>query len=222
MKENLIYFAKLSASAVASFVKINILGSFTTVFVVVVEFVLMSKNINAGSSAHVSAIPFLTMMFAFRPIGSILCYITCLASSFLFFTLGNKYIISKLANKLITDKSESLINPLLDKVINKFQAKQPIAIKNVGDFSINKLKIIQDIQNDDSENKWLRKIVVFGMKKIKLDDIDFNQENQNFYDIIKLKTHQTLKNISEPSRKSIFILIGVQFAILLFVWLTNY
>ena len=60
------------------------------------------------------------------------------------------------------------------------------------------------------------------MKKIKLDDIDFNQENQNFYDIIKLKTHQTLKNISEPSRKSIFILIGIQFAILLFIWLTNY
>lgn len=140
----------------------------------------------------------------------------------MFFTLGNKYIITKLANKLITDKSESLINPLLDKAINKFQYKQPNVVKNAGDFSINKLKIIQDIKDDNSENKWLRKIIVFGMKKINLDDVDFNQENQNFYDIIKLKTYQSLKNISEPSRKSIFIVFGIQWAIALFIWLTNY
>ena len=222
MKENLIYFAKLSGTAISSFLKINILAVFSTVLVVIIEFYLLSKNVNAGSSAHTSAIPFLAMMFAFRPIGSILWYITCLASPFLFFTLGNKYIITKLANKLITDKSESLINPLLDKVINKFQSKQPNVVKNAGDFSINKLKIIQDIKDDSSENKWLRKIIVFGMKKINLDDVDFNQENQNFFDIIKLKTYQSLKNISEPSRKSILIVFGIQWAIVLFIWLTNY
>lgn len=72
MKENLIYFAKLSGTAISSFLKINILAVFSTVLVVIIEFYLLSKNVNAGSSAHTSAIPFLAMMFAYRPIGSIL------------------------------------------------------------------------------------------------------------------------------------------------------
>lgn len=222
MKENFTYFAKLSTIAITSFIKINFLAVFSTVIVVIIEFFLLSKSVDAGHSAHVSAIPFLVLTFFARPIGSILWYLTCIFSPFIFFALGNKYILSKLANKLITDKSESLIHPLLDKVLMKFKTKQPEVLKNSGDFTLNKLKIIEDIKNDKTENKWLRKVIVFGMKKIQLDDIDFNQDNQNFYDIIKIKTVQSLKNISEPSRKSIWITIAIQWTILLFIWLTKY
>ncbi|MEO8516691.1 MAG: hypothetical protein ABI426_08105 [Flavobacterium sp.] len=222
MKENFKYIAKLSAIAIASFLKINILGLFSTVFVVIIEYILLTKNIDAGHSGHLSAIPFLLLTFSARPIGSVLWYLTCISSPFLFFALGNKYILSKLSNKLITDKSESLINPLLEKVLLKFQTKQPVVLKNAGDFTLNKLKIIQEIKNDNAENKWLRKVIIFGMKKIKLDDVDFNQEDQNFYDIIKVKTIQTLKKMSEPSRKLIWITIAAQWTIMLFIWITKY
>lgn len=222
MKENFKYFAKLSGIAIASFLKINILAVFSTVIVIIIEFFLLTKNIDAGHSGHASAIPFLILTFFARPFGSVLWYLTCICSPFLFFALGNKYIISKLSHKLITDKSESLINPLLERIFKKFQTKQPEILKNTGDFSLNKLKIIQEIKNDKTENKWMRKIIVFGMKKIKLDDVDFNKENQNFYDIIKEKTLQSLKDISEPSRKLIWIAIAIQWAILIFIWLTKY
>ncbi|MPT32326.1 MAG: hypothetical protein E2600_11815 [Chryseobacterium sp.] len=222
MNENLKYIAKLSASAASSFLKINILGAFSTVIVIILEFTILIKGIDAGHSAHASAIPFLLMMFFARPVGSVLWYLTCLASPYVFFLFGNQYIISKITNKVITDKSESLIIPILDRVLNKFQAKQPNVLRNTGDYSMNKLKIIQAIRNDKSENKWLRKIIVFGMKKVKMDGIDFTQENLNFYDIIKVKTIQTLKNISEPSRNMIWITIGAQWAILLFIWLTKF
>lgn len=222
MKENFKYFAKLSGIAIASFLKINILAVFSTVIVITIEFLLLTKNIDAGHSGHASAIPFLILTFFARPVGSILWYLTCICSPFLFFALGNKYIISKLSHKLITDKSESLINPLLERIFQKFQAKQPEILKNTGDFSLNKLKIIQEIKNDKAENKWIRKIIVFGMEKIKLDDVDFNKENQNFYDIIKEKTIQSLKNISEPSRTLIWATIAIQWAILIFIWLTKY
>ncbi|ENA1795522.1 hypothetical protein ABF176_002369 [Flavobacterium psychrophilum] len=222
MNENFKYFAKLSGIAIATFLKINILAVFSTVIVIIIEFLLLTKNIDAGHSGHASAIPFLILTFFARPVGSILWYLTCICSPFLFFALGNKYIISKLSHKLITDKSESLINPLLERIFQKFKTKQPEILKNTGDFSVNKLKIIQEIKNDKTENKWMRKIIVFGMKKIKLDDVDFNKENQNFYDIIKEKTIQSLKNISEPSRKLIWITIGIQWVILIFIWVTKY
>ena len=222
MKENFKYFAKLSAIAIGSFLKINILGIFSTITVVIIEFFLLTENIDAGHSGHASAIPFLTMTFFARPTGSILWYLTCICSPFIFFALGNKYIISKLSNKLITDKSESLINPILEKVFQKFETKQPEILKNTGDFTLSRLKLIQEIKNDQTENKWLRKIIVFGMKKIKLDDVDFNHENHNFYDIVKAKTIQSLKDITEPNRNLIWTTIATQWAILLFIYATKY
>ncbi|MEN4760845.1 hypothetical protein ABEG63_10975 [Chryseobacterium sp. C39-AII1] len=222
MKENLKYIAKLSAIAISSFLKINLLGAFSTILLVVIEFILLTKGIDAGHSGHAGAAPFLIMVFLSRPVGSILWLITCFASPFLFFTLGNQYILSKLANRLINDKSESVITPILDKILSAVQKKQPQVMKNTGDFTLNKLKVINAIKNDKSENKWLKKIIVFGMEKIKMDDIDFNQENLNFYDIIKIKTIQSLNSISEPSRNLIWITTGAQWVLFFFIWLTKY
>lgn len=222
MNENLKYIAKLTTIAISSFLKITILNVFSTILVVVIGFILLTKDVDAGSSGHVSALPFLILTFFTRPIGSVLFYLICISSPILLFTLKNKYILSKLANKVIADKSESFIIPFLDKILLKYQSHQPVVLKNTGDYSLNKLKIIQEIKNDKSENKWIRKIIIFGMKKISLDDVDFSHENQNFYDIIKSKTLQSLQNSTAPSRKPIWIIIGMQWLIVLFLWKTNY
>lgn len=222
MKENLKYIARLSIIAIFSFLKINILATLSTVIVAIIGFFLLTKNIDAGNSGHASPLPFLLMTFMARPVGSILWYLICFGSSILFFMLGNKYILQKLANKVITDKSESVINPLLERFLQKFKTKQPEILKNAGDFSIHKLKLIQEIKNDPSENKWLRKIIVFGMKKIKIEDVDFNKEDQNFFDVIQEKTIQVLKDISKPSRTPIWIGLAIQWIIVLFIWLTKY
>ena len=127
-----------------------------------------------------------------------------------------------MAHKLISDKSESLMHPLLEKLVNKSRERQPELLKNTGDFSIKKLRLMQEIKNDESENKWLRKVIVFGMKKINLADVDFNPKNQNFFDLIQAKTLQSLKNISMPSRRLIWITLAIQWAILIFIGLTKY
>ena len=222
MNENFKYIAKLSVVAISSFIKINVLSIISTLTVVVIEFIILIKNIDSGQSGHVSAIPFLVVTFTARPIGFILCCLTLICSPFLFFALGNKYILTKLTNKLITDKSENLVYPILDKIMAKFQTKQPKILKNAADFSLNKLKLIHEIRNDTSENKWLRRVIIFGMKKIELNDIDFSNDGISFYEIIKIKTIQSLQNISEPSRKPIWIVIAIQWTLLLFIWKTKY
>ncbi|WP_136668069.1 hypothetical protein [Flavobacterium sp. H122] len=222
MTENIKYFSKLSLSGIISFLKINILTTASTVTIGIIGFIILTKNINAGNSGHVSAIPFLVMTFGARPIGSILWYIVILGSPFLFFALGNKYVLTKLANRIIVDKSDTLLNPVLDKLFNKFKANQSNTIKSAADYSMNKLKLIENIKKDKTENKWLKRIIVFGMKKVKMDDVDFNKEGQNFHDILKLKTIETLKDISEPDKTIIWITLGVQWGVLLFIWLTKF
>ena len=63
-------------------------------------------------------------------------------------------------------------------------------VKNSADFSVQKLKLIQNIKND-SENKLLKRIVIYGMRKAQINDIDFNQEELNFNDIIKTKNNRS-------------------------------
>lgn len=222
INEGVKYSAKLISIAFLSFLKISLLPAFSTILVISIDFILLSKDINSGHSAHVSATPFLVILFSSKPVGTILWFLTIIVSPFLFFTLTNKYVISKLSHKLINDKSESIILPILDKFLSKFQEKQPKVIRTIGDYTHNKLMLINSIQRDQSENKWLKKIILFGLKKIQLDDIDFNQEGQNFYEIIKLKTIQKLKEISEPSKKIILAVLLIQWLILLFIWLTKY
>ena len=41
-------------------------------------------------------------------------------------------------------------------------------------------------------------------------------------EIIKTKTIQSLQSVSEPSKNAIWISVGIQWVILLFIWLTNY
>jgi hypothetical protein len=222
MNENLKYFSKLSLLGAISFLKINMLASVSTIVVTILGFIILTKNVTIESSGHVSTISFLVMTFVARPIGSIFWYITLLGSPFIFFALGNKYVLSKVANKIIVDKSDTLLNPALDKLLNKFKSNHPNVIKNAGDYSMTKLKLMENIQKDQTENKWLRRIILFGMKKVKMDDVDFNKEDQNFYDMFKLKTIEILKDVSEPNKNMIWLTLAVQWLVLTFIWLTKF
>lgn len=221
MKENLKYLIKLSSAGLYSFLKIALLGTLSTIAAATIEFIILSDSISSANSPYASAVP-VFIIFLARPAGATLWYLTCLASPFLIFIAANKYVLKKLAGRLVRDKSESFIYPILDKSLLKFKASQPELIRNAADASLARLKIIKSIKDDSGENKWLRKIIIYGIKKAKLEDVDFSRENLSYYDIIKTKTIESLKNVSAPSRSLIWIILGIQWIILLFIWLTNY
>lgn len=205
MKEHFTYFAKLSFKILMTFIKINLLGFISTVSVIIIEFAILSTQGEGAPTNSYSFIPDFVYNFWNRPIGTFLWLLTCFASSITFFILGNNYIISKVAHQILTDKSESLVYPFLDKIFLRSKNNSPHVFKNIGDYSVNKIRMIQSVQEDQNENKWLRRIIAFAMKRVKLDDVDFKNKNQDFYEIFKTKTIQNLKEISEPSKMSIWI-----------------
>jgi hypothetical protein len=222
MNERLKYIAKLSLSALLSFLKIYILTTLSTVLVAIIGFILIAKNIDVGTSARVSIIPFLIVVFTTKTMSAILWCLVFFGSPFLFFALANKYVLLKLSNKVITDKSDDVILPILEKAIQKFQEKKPVVLKNLEEYSLHKMKLIQEIRENPAENKWLKRVVVFALKKVRLDDIDFSDEQLDFFDIIKIKTIQFLQNITKPKRSMIWIPILIQWAILVFIFVANY
>lgn len=98
MNDNLKYTAKLFSSATFSFFKINIIGQF--LYALIGVFTLCTIVYQSGTGmGHVTGGAAIMLLFALRPIGFGLTVISIFAGPFLLFTLGNKYIMSKIINK---------------------------------------------------------------------------------------------------------------------------
>jgi hypothetical protein len=215
MKEQLKYFAKLSSIALFSLIKINVLSAVCTVLTFIVGFILLSKSVETGHAGHAGGIAVLGTMFMVKPVGTTLLTLILL-SPMLYFILGNKYVMQKIINQLVQDKSENIIDPIIDKVLLKFKSKQPETLKKGADYALLKLKLINQIK-EESDNKWLKRIILYGMDKVQLSDIDFADETVDFNSIIKQKTVVALENITEPSRRNIWILVILQMVFVLVI-----
>jgi hypothetical protein len=134
--------------------------------------------------------------------------------------LGNKYIVKKLANRIIKDNSVNYIYPILDKILSKVKLHQPNLIRQGADYSMLKLKLAQEVKSE-TENKWVKRIISFGIKKMKLEDIDFQRGDLSVNEVVKVKIVDTLKYFSKPSRRGIWMVIGLQWVVLLVIWVLS-
>jgi hypothetical protein len=72
---------------------------------------------------------------------------------------------------------------------------------------------VKEMKESD-ENKWTKKITIYALNKVDLNDVDFKDENLSFSDIIQKKIVDSLKNVSEPSRSFFWVIAGVQVGVL--------
>ncbi|KFE99696.1 hypothetical protein IX39_03255 [Chryseobacterium formosense] len=210
------YAAKLLSRATLSFLKINLFGQIAIAILCIITIVvIISKTFNnGGGPVHTNGQAAVLVLFAARPISFGLSLITILGGPFLLFTLGNKYVMFRTINRLIADKGEQLLFPMIDRILNKVKANQPQLFQKGTDKAKLQLKILQEIR-DSKENKWFKKIISYGFKKVELDEIDFRNENVSFTEILKNKIIDKLKDISEPSRLFFYLILGWQTLILL-------
>lgn len=215
MNDNLKYVTKLFSSATFSFFKINILGQLLIAFVMLLSLIIIIYQSGSGLG-HVNGFAVITVLFTLRPIGFSLTLFSLFVTPFLLFSLGNKYVMSKTIHKLISDKGEVLLFPVLDKVLEKIKTKQPELLKTGADKAMLQLKLTQAFR-DSNENKWLKRILIYGLQKISLDEVDFKDENISFSEIIKDKIITALKNVSQPSRNFFWIILGIQLTFLILI-----
>lgn len=219
MIDNLKYTTKLFSSAAFSFLKINIIGQLLicTLSVTALLIFLFQSAAGPGAPGGLAIIPITMILFFERPIAFSLITLSIFVLPFILFSFGNKYIISKTIHKLLSDKGETILFPIIDKVLGKIKSNQPELLKKGSDNTKLKLKLIQEISDSKDNNKWLKKIIIYGFKKVNLDDVDFTDEKISFTDIIKNKIISGLKDVSEPSRKFFWIILGIQILLLILV-----
>ena len=205
MIDKIKYFAKLSSTAAFSFVKIYVLAIVTTFTCITISIFYLFDGFNGG---HVGGGAAGLVIFTQKPVQSV-AFLLIGVCMFLIMAYANKYVMNKVISILIRDKAESTIYPLLDKVIARVKTKQPNAVKTGTDYAVVKLQLIDSLRYE-SENKWLKKALVDGLKKINLEDIDFKRQDMDFYEILKIKAVAALQNVTTPSRNFIWIMVALQ------------
>jgi hypothetical protein len=137
-------------------------------------------------------------------------------SIWLLIYLANDYVMYKIIYQLISDNSEKVLEPILDKSIASMKVKFPKLMQKGADYSMTKLKLIEEIKSS-KENRFIKKIIVFCLDQVYLADVDLNKENVSFEEILKVKIIQILKGITEPTRLWILLVILFQWLVVFFI-----
>lgn len=216
INEDFKYFAKLFGRATVSFLKINLIGQFSIAILCITTILIIIRQTysNGSGSVHTSDEAAIVVLFIQRPIAFGITLLSMIASPFLLFSMGNKYVMFKTINRLIADKGEKLLFPIIDKILLKVKEHQPELFRQGVDKTKLQLSILQEIR-DSKQNNWLKRIIAFGFKKVDLNEIDFKDENVSFTEIIKVKIIDQLKSISEPSRLFFWVIWGINLLILI-------
>jgi hypothetical protein len=209
--DRIMYGAGLAASAAFSFIKINLLGGLSTGLAVAVMFLLMSfQGFDDGPGpAHASGWAPIVVLFTMRPMAFILAIAILFVSPFALFALGNKYILMKTASRMIKDNGEPLLFPLIDTAVLKIRQGQPELLRKGGDTLKTKLRMIQAVK-DSNENRWTKRITIWGLKKADLHEVDFGAEDLSIMQTIRDRVVVALHTFSTPSRKFFWIILAIQ------------
>ena len=217
MENKITTLQKLSLSAVYSFIKIYFLGigSLTVSFFAGITILLHSTSIKGAHSSGQSGI---IALFASAPLQSILLLLILL-SLFFIVTFAANYVVQKIVYKIVQEKSENTIIPTLDKIIQQCRKDQQSELKSIRDFNLAKKRLIQYLQGKQ-ENKWIKKIIFYYLRKLKINESQLNLADKDLFELIRQKVIDSLNSISSPRKTAFWILIAIHWVCVLLIYLS--
>ncbi|SOU86352.1 hypothetical protein [Tenacibaculum dicentrarchi] len=210
MKENIKIAVKISGKTALKWIFIFSLGNIVTLITFLIA---LYGNIGLSGGGHGSIIGLFTGLittniFAFLIIFGSPVFIA------IYFVIANKISIQNAIYLLWEGKAGNYISSKVENVTKKLTEKEGWK-KELTDKAILKAKILQLTKNDNDTSKLQRKIINFGFNKIKLDEIDFQDENLNLSDFLTNKFNDFIEETTKPSLKLLWILIITQISLLI-------
>ncbi|MDR0229431.1 MAG: hypothetical protein LBI72_10250 [Flavobacteriaceae bacterium] len=223
MIDKIKYTAKISSIGVFNFVGMSFFGAFSAAMTFTIGLMLLmyGSQMNAGHTSGEFVIIALAMMY---PIQSIALLLTVISVYFIY-AMSTSYAIKKVASKLVADKSESLLYPVIDKALDKTmggydeEAKSNMVQKGT-DFALLQMKAIDNIKNE-SNNVWVRRLLVMGFEKLQIDDIPFGEEKGNIREAIKMKIVGFIQDFATPDRKKYWYILLYHWLVVLMIVITR-
>lgn len=128
----------------------------------------------------------------------------------IYFIVANKISISFILGRLFDEKLSSFIGEKFYNLLYTFSEKQPNWLQSIKNGASLKDKLLDSTKQDSSLNTIQHKVITYGLKKINLDDINFQQENLNLSQEVTNKLMQKLSELAKHSYQLFWIVVGVQ------------
>jgi hypothetical protein len=215
MTRQLVQISKLARIGLFSWVKIMLLSIVSTLLSFIIGVYYFFKNITEIELTTNNWLGDLWGILGSHLTGAFFLFLV-FNSIWLLIYLANDYVMYKIIYQLISDNSEKVLEPILDKSLASMKLKFPKLMQKGVDFSMTKLKLIEEIKTSN-ENRFIKKIIVFCLDQVYLADVDLNKENVSFEEILKIKIIQILKGITEPTRIWILLVILFQWLVVVFI-----
>jgi hypothetical protein len=215
MNNHLKQIGKLAQIGIFSWVKVMILSVVSTLLSFIIGVFYFLKSISESELTTKNWFGDILDILSSHLMGAFFLFLI-FNSIWLLIYLANDYVTYKIIYQLISDNSEKVLEPILDKLLTSIKAKFPKLMQKGADFSMTKLRLIEEIKIS-KENRFIKKIIVYCLDQVYLGDVDLNKENVSFEEILKIKIIQVLKGITEPTRIWILLVILFQWLIVLFI-----
>lgn len=197
--DNVTFFTKTAAGAFSRWLLVFFGGLVATV----VLFFLFSFKANATSY------------------NTIYLVLSSLVFTIVYFILANKTSLSYMISRLFDEKLSSMIGEKVSGLIQSFSEKQPNWMQSIKSGAALKDKLFYSSQQDSSLSKIQRKVIAYGLKKINLDDVNFQQENINLPQEVSDRLILKLSETAKHSYRLFWIVACVQALLMLVVLAYN-
>lgn len=219
MRDNVKYGLKLSSFGAFSFIKFAVFGVFSAVLSLIIGIVLLSSSSGTNSAGQMYASSFSTFIKD-SPYLSVLLLITLLSIYFVF-SFSTQYAFRKVARRILDDKAESFLEPIMDKAMDKTmgridETERQNMVQRGMDYSVLKLQTINNVKQE-TNNKWLRYLLVLGFSKLRLDDIPFDDPKFNARSEIKTRVIQGIKDFATPDKQFFWMIIGYHWIVIVVI-----
>lgn len=202
--------------AVFTVLKLYMVAMLSSVASLVISVIILITSA-PGAAPHASGAAALLVLASTRPWNCIIALLI-VVTGFLLIILAGKYTVNKVVHRIVSDKSENTILPLLNKVIEQFRQGRPAAMDKVSEATWSKMRLIQEVK-EHSENPWVRRALVFAFKKARLEDIDLARQDMQLSELIRDRTMLAIREMSTPDKSLFWIVIGIQWVLVLTAYL---
>jgi hypothetical protein len=220
MKQNLGLMMKIIGKSTFKFVSVLIFGMAFCILSIVVAYYYLAHHADEGSvmghTGHTGSVAVLVLVwFKLDFWSAILFFSSLLVFPFLYFTVANKTAVQTAIHLLWSNKLSDWIGPKITYYLQKLEAQQPNWMKTTTDSTVVELKLLEANKNDAETPALQRKVIAFLLKKVRLDDVDFQKDTVSISSILSEKLINTLSDVASPSNTLLWIVFGVHFLLFL-------
>ena len=216
MKENIKLTAKITGKTALKWVFIFAMGNLITLITFLIA---LYRNMEIAGGGHGSIIALgiglvTTNFFAFLLVFGAPVFII------LYFIIANKISIQNAIYLLWEGRLGDYISSKVGNLTTTLTHKEGWK-KELSDKAVLKAQLFQSAKDDVDTSKLQRKVILFGLKKIKLDDVNFQDKNVDLSHVITEKFNNFISETVKPSLKLFWGLVLIQIVLLISSILIN-